>query len=130
VWVAGHHYPARHRLPTFWPPGVPGPDADRFFAALARANPDAIYTAGHTHRNRRYHRHGITVTEVGSPKDWPGTWAGYIVHEGGIRQVVRRVGTPDVLTWTDHSAWAAFGTWGLWSPGALADRCFSLRWSR
>lgn len=128
VWVSGHHHPARLRVPTFWPPGVPAPDADPFFAALAAANPDGLYTAGHTHRNRRYHRHGITVTEVGSPKDWPGTWAGYVVHEGGIRQVVRRVGAPDVLRWTDRSSWAALGSWGLWSPGALGDRCFTLAW--
>ncbi|MEZ5144009.1 MAG: metallophosphoesterase [Acidimicrobiales bacterium] len=128
VWVGAHHHPARLPVPTFWPPGVPSTDAGPFFAALAAANRAAFYTAGHTHRNRRYERHGVTVTEVGSPKDWPGTWAGYVVHEGGIRQVVRRVGAPDVLTWTDHSAWAAFGSWGLWSPGRLDDRCFSLTW--
>jgi hypothetical protein len=43
------------------------------------------------------------VTEVGSPKDYPGTWAGYVVHEGGIRQVVRRVAAPEVIRWTEST---------------------------
>ncbi|MEZ5134356.1 MAG: metallophosphoesterase [Acidimicrobiales bacterium] len=113
---------------ALWPPGVPPSEASRFFATLAAANPAAFYSAGHTHRHRRYRRHGIPATEVGSPKDYPGTWAGYTVHEGGIRQTVWRVGTPDVLRWTEHSRRAALGAWGLWSPGRLRDRCFWHRW--
>ena len=85
-------------------------------------------TSGHTHRHRR-RRHGTAViTEVGSPKDFPGTWAGYVVHEGGIRQVVRRIARPDVLRWTERSAAAAFGLWCRWSPGTLDDRCFAHTW--
>ncbi len=128
VFVAGHHFPMPLPMPHFWPPGVPPSEASRFFATLADANPAAFYTAGHTHRHRRYRRHGIPATEVGSPKDYPGTWAGYTVHEGGIRQTVWRVGTTDVLRWTEHSRRAALGAWGVWSPGRLHDRCFWHRW--
>lgn len=128
VFVAGHHYPMPLPFPHFWPPGVPSPDANRFFAALHEANGAAFYSAGHTHRNRRYVRHGVVVTEVGSPKDYPGVWAGYVVYEGGLRQVVRRVTTSDILAWTDYTRLAALGAWGLWSPGPRWHRCFDLRW--
>jgi len=133
--VAAHHYPMPLSWPHFWPPGVPAQESEPFFTNLARAatppgaaSPLAFYTAGHTHRHRRYHRSGVVCTEVGSPKDYPGTWAGYIVHEGGITQVVRRVAAPDVLRWTDFSGQAAFGLWKLWSPGIRDHRCFHHRW--
>jgi len=132
AWVGGHHFPMRWPVPHFWPPGVLPNEARPFIDRLAAANPRSFYSAGHTHRNRRYQRGGITCTEVGSPKDFPGTWAGYVVHEGGIRQVTYRVaGSPDgddIVPWLDHSAKAALGAWGRWSPGTLADRCFSLAW--
>lgn len=128
VFVAGHHYPMPFAVPHFWPPGVPGPEARGFFERLRQANPAAFYTAGHTHRHRHYRVAGIPVTEVGSPKDYPGTWAAYTVYEGGIRQTVWRVGSADVLGWTEHSRRAALGAWGLWSPGRLTDRCFLHRW--
>ncbi len=132
TWVGAHHFPMRFRAPYFWPPGVLPNEANPFLSRLAAANPRSFYTAGHTHRNRRYQRSGITCTELGSPKDYPGTWAGYVVHEGGIRQVSYRVaGSPDgddIMPWLDHSASAAVGAWGRWSPGMLADRCFSLAW--
>ena len=70
----------------------------------------------------------MIVTEVGSPKDYPGTWGGYVVHEGGIRQVVRRIAEPDVIAWTEYTRRAVGGVWGLWSPGSLSDRCWSHTW--
>ena len=85
-------------------------------------------STGHSHRHRRHRRFGINVTEVGSTKDFPGTWTGYAVHEGGIRQVVRRISDPTCLPWLDHTARAGGGFWGVWSPGELEDRCFSLAW--
>ena len=121
--------------PYFWPPGVPANEADPFFSDLASAatrpgapGPSAFFTAGHTHRHRRYPRSGVVCTEVGSPKDYPGTWAGYIVYESGITQVVRRVSAPDVLRWTDFSGGAALGIWKLWSPGLRDHRCFHHAW--
>ena len=73
---------------------------------------------------------GVPWVEVGSTKDYPGTWAGYVVHEGGIRQVVRRIVRRDVIGWTERTKRAAFGTWGLWSPGTLDARCFVHPWGR
>ncbi|HEY5155346.1 MAG TPA: metallophosphoesterase [Acidimicrobiales bacterium] len=128
VFVALHHQllrlPMNHHLPL----GVPAAQARHFLSRLQAANPAAFVTSGHTHRHRRRHHGSIVITEVGSPKDYPGTWAGYVVHEGGIRQVVRRIGTPDILTWTDRTADAALGAWGRWSPGTLDARCFTHVW--
>lgn len=126
--VAMHHQPTRWRLPTYLPAGVPGPDAGRFLHELGRANPRCLVTAGHTHRHRRRHVGPVTVTEVGSTKDFPGTWAGYEVYEGGIVQTVRRIGEPSCIRWTDHTRRAALGVWQLWSPGRLGDRCFTRTW--
>jgi len=128
LFVAMHHQPMRLRLPTYLPAGVPGPDARRFLGELGRANPRALVTSGHTHRHRRRHHGPVTVTEVGSTKDFPGTWAAYEVHEGGIVQTVRRIAEPSCIRWTDHTRRAALGVWQLWSPGRLEDRCFTRTW--
>lgn len=128
VLVVLHHQLMRLPFPTFWPPGVPAPASTRFVRRLATANPASMVTSGHTHRHRRCEIEGVVITEVGSPKDFPGTWAGYVVHEGGIRQVVRRVGRPDVLRWTDWSGRAGLGLWRHWAPGRLDERCFTHVW--
>ena len=126
--VLMHHNVRALVVPHFWPPGVSPREGRPFFDRLLEANPATIVTSGHTHRHRRTDHGPLPVTEVGSPKDHPGTWAGYVVHEGGIRQVVRRVAAPDCIAWTEHSRWAAGGVWGLWSPGRLTDRCFTHPW--
>ena len=130
VFVVLHHQLMTTRVPTHLPVGIARAEADPFLDALAQANPAGFVTSGHTHRHRRRDHGPLVVTEVGSTKDYPGTWAGYVVHAGGIRQVVWRVCTPDVLAWTDRSAAAALGAWGRWSPGRLPDRCFAHRWPR
>jgi hypothetical protein len=128
VVVAMHHYPQVGRRVNTWPPGVPAPEAPEFLEAVARARPGVLLTSGHTHRHRR-HRHGTLVhTEVGSTKDYPGTWAGYAVHEGGIRQVVRRVAAPDAISWTDRTRMVLGGVWGMWAAGRLGERCFVHPW--
>jgi hypothetical protein len=125
-----HHHPARTAVPLGWPLGIPRSEATRVLDRIGVAHPATLVSTGHVHRNRRW-RHGpLNVTSVGSVKDYPGVWAGYVVHEGGIRQVVRRVAEPDLLRWTDRSARAAFGAWGLWSPGLRSHRCFSHTWPR
>jgi hypothetical protein len=124
-----HHHPQRFRLPTFIPKGIPGPEAKRFLEAVAAANPDTLVTTGHTHRHRRHRWTPVPVTEVGATKDYPGTWTGYVVHEGGVRQVVRRIEEPSCLQWTERTRRAALGAWRWWSPGTLDDRCFSITWS-
>ncbi|MCC5951635.1 MAG: metallophosphoesterase family protein [Acidimicrobiia bacterium] len=124
VFVALHHQFQRTPVPTYWPPGIASGEADHFLAALGHAAPGALVTSGHTHRNRRRQAGPVVVTEVGSPRDFPGVWAGYVVHEGGLRQVVRRVSAPSLQARIDSTARAAFGQWCRWSAGALSDRCF------
>jgi predicted phosphodiesterase len=126
--VVMHHQLQTTPLPLYWPPGVPFRQSRRFLSAVAEANPRTLITSGHTHRHRRHDLGPLVATEVGSPKDYPGTWAGYVVHEGGIRQVVRRIEAPDCIEWLERTRRAAFGTWGHWSPGRLEDRCFTHRW--
>ena len=110
------------------PVGVPPAEARQFLDALAAANPHTLVSSGHTHRHRRRHHGPVTITEVGSTKDFPGTWAGYDVHEGGIVQTVRRIADPSAIRWTDHTRRAAAGLWSRWAPGRLGDRCFTRTW--
>ena len=126
--VAIHHQPQPLRVRTYHPPGIPGPEGRALLDALGEANPATVLATGHTHRHRRRTRGPVVVSELGSTKDYPGTWAGYAVHEGGIRQVVRRVAAPDAIAWTEYTRRAVGGVWGLWSPGSLADRCWSHTW--
>ncbi|MET0826036.1 MAG: metallophosphoesterase [Acidimicrobiales bacterium] len=126
--VVVHHHMLRLPLSTTWPPGAPAPMANRFLDAVAAAAPAALVVSGHTHRHRLRHLGPLAIAETGSPKDYPGTWTGYVVHEGGLRQVTRRVARPDAIVWTEHSRWAGFGLWGLWSRGTLPNRCFTLDW--
>ena len=96
--------------------------------ALRRANPALIVTSGHSHRHRKRLIDGVPHVEVGSVKDYPGVWAGYAVHETGVRQVVRRVAPGDCLEWTDRTRRVMLGAWQAFSPGTLAERCFVHRW--
>ncbi len=123
-----HHHLEPIPVQTFWPPGVPFAAGRRFVDAVAEASPAAVIASGHTHRHRMHRHRNVVVTETGSPKDHPGTWTGYVVHEGGIRQVVHRVARPDVINWTERTRHAAAGVWGHWSPGTLAQRCWALDW--
>jgi 3',5'-cyclic-AMP phosphodiesterase len=128
AFVALHHQPQRWRIANQYPPGIPGPQAGALLDALVAANPATMISSGHTHRHR-LHRHGpLLAVEVGSTKDYPGTWAGYAVHEGGIRQVVRRIAAPEAIGWTEGTYWALRGVWGWWAPGAMSDRCFTHVW--
>ena len=126
--VVLHHYPNRFRQSTRYPQGIAFDDAERLIAAMREAGPPALVTCGHSHRHRRYTRGGVAFSEVGSTKDYPGVWAGYVVHEGGIRQVVRRIAEPSVVEWTERTKRSCLGLWGAWTPGLLRWRCFSLPW--
>jgi len=126
--LATHHPPFRTIVTTMWPPGILGLDGPRLLRGVATANPATLITAGHTHRNRRRSYRDVLITEVGSPKDYPGVWAGYAVHEGGIRQVVRRTSDPRVIAWTERCAGSLMGWWRYWSRGSLDSRCFSHTW--
>lgn len=129
VFVAIHQQLQRTRLPRSWPAGIPAPESTRFLDRLDAMDQPIAVSSGHIHRNRsRIHRSTL-VTEVASTKDWPGVWAGYAVHEGGIRQVVRRIAEPAAMAWTEYSRGALHGLWGHWAPGPLDQRCLTHRWA-
>ena len=129
VLLVLHHHLHPHLVPEGPPFGVAHDEARRFVADLSRAHPNVVVTSGHSHRNRRWGRGGVVVTQVGATQDYPGVWAGYRVHEGGLSQVVRRIESPECTGWTDHSRIAGFGLWEHLSPGRLDARCFDVRWA-
>lgn len=123
-----HHQLEPHRFPTHYPIGVRSPASVAFLDDLGLVNPDGLVSSGHTHRNRA-RRHGpLAVSEVASTRDWPGVWGGYAVHEGGIRQVVRRATAPHAISWHEYSRRALFGIWEHWAAGTLAQRCLVHPW--
>jgi hypothetical protein len=126
--VVIHHHIQRLPFPTFWPPGITSTSGQRFVHELQRANPSLLVTSGHSHRHRTRLIHGVPHVEVGSVKDYPGVWAGYVVHERGVRQLVRRVSPVDCLQWTDKTRRVMLGAWQMFSPGSLGERCFVHRW--
>jgi predicted phosphodiesterase len=121
-----HHHLHRTIVATHLPQGVVGPQAFRFLSAVEQARPHTLITSGHSHRNRGRHHRSLILSEVGSPKDYPGTWAGYVAYPDRLRQVVYRVADPPAIAWTERTGRALFGIWGLWSRGTLASRCFDV----
>lgn len=130
VFLALHHQLQATRLPRHWPVGISAPQSTRFLDKLDRLRQPAMVSSGHTHRNRSRVHGDVLLTEVASTKDWPGVWAGYAVHEGGIRQVVKRIKDPDAIAWTEFSRRAVGGLWAMWSPGLIEQRCVSNRWAK
>ena len=129
VFLATHHHPQRFRVPLFWPHGIPGPDAHGFAQQVTAANPNVLASSGHTHRCRHRVVRGLSWSEVAATSHFPGVWAGYVVHEGGIRQTVRRIASPEALAWTERTRHMLGGVWALWSTGELSDRCFTIDWT-
>ena len=89
------------------------------------------YTAGHTHRHRvrTMPRAHIPSVEIGCVKDFPGTWAEYRVHEGGVMQVVHRISSRDALSWSNRCRhlYSDFGTdYQSYAMGTLEERCFNI----
>lgn len=125
-----HHHLQPYLIPTHYPVGISTPDSTDFLNDLAVINPRGLVTSGHTHRNRARNHRSLKVTEVASTRDWPGVWAGYAVHEGGIRQVVRRAVAHDAITWHEYSRRALLGWWGPWAAGPRGHRCFTHQWSK
>ncbi len=129
VLLATHHQFMKHNAVTYWPPGIPARHGLPFLDALAEANPHTVVTSGHTHRHR-VRRHGpLVLSEVGSTKDFPGAWAGYLAGPEGLVQSVKRISDPTALHWTESTRSAVLGVWGRWSAGQLTDRSFFHRWS-
>lgn len=127
VMVLTHHPIDRFDLPVSYPPGVPNRQGAALIGRLANECELLLVSSGHTHAHRLRTIAGVSTTEVGSPKDLPGVWAGYSVAEGGVRQVLRRVDSPDINHWLDHTRFALGGIWGRWSVGRLADRSLQVR---
>ncbi len=128
VLLATHHQCNALPVPTYWPIGIPYHEAKRFLGALAEASPRTLMTSGHTHRHRA-RRHGpIMITEVGSTKDYPGAWGGYLAGPDAIVQVVRRVADPEALRWTESTRSTVVNVWGRWSAGPLSHRSFHHSW--
>ncbi len=128
-FVAIHQQLQRARLPRYWPAGIAAPASTAFLDRLDRLDGPVTVSSGHSHRNRSRRHGSVLLTEVASTKDWPGVWAGYAVHEGGIRQVVRRIAAPAAMDWTEYSRGALFGLWSHWSPGPLDQRCLTNAWA-
>ena len=128
--VLTHHNPQPLIVPHHWPPGVPAPEANRFLGRLHRANAAVWLTSGHTHRNRAYQRRGVVVTEVASTHDFPGVWAGYVVHERGLRQEVHDIAAPEARRWLDETGRTFLGLWRRWAYGSAADRVVDHAWPR
>jgi hypothetical protein len=123
-----HHQLERFVVPTHYPVGIAGRSARAFLERLTWTGTSGLITSGHTHRNRARRHGSLAVSEVASTRDWPGVWAGYVVHEGGIRQVVRRAVAADVIDWHEYSRRALLGVWERWAAGPLHQRCFVHRW--
>ncbi len=134
VFVMGHHQQ--------WIGGPDGKRSDDYFGLhpdssdeldrVAARHPSIVaYAAGHTHRHRvrPMTLSGVPSIEVGCTKDFPGTWAEYRVHEGGIMQVVHRISSPEALAWSEscRNLYADFDVdYESYALGTLADRCFVL----
>jgi 3',5'-cyclic AMP phosphodiesterase CpdA len=108
------------------------PDASDALDELTVRRPGIVaYAAGHTHRHRvrRMARSTLPSIEIGCTKDFPGTWAEYRVHDGGIMQVVHRISTPDAIAWSEscRGLYSDFGVdYETYALGTLAARCFTI----
>jgi predicted phosphodiesterase len=132
VLLMGHHQQ--------WIAGATGRRSDDYFGLhpdtsdslddIVARHPHVIgYASGHTprHRVRRMKRSGAPTIEIGCVKDFPGTWAEYLVFEGGVMQVVHRMSSPDALAWSERcrNLYAAYGVdYEAYALGSLDDRCF------
>jgi predicted phosphodiesterase len=133
VMVMGHHHvwspEATTRPSNYF--GINPDDSEKLIDVVARHPRLVGYWAGHTHRNRvrRFRVTGDTPwCEVSCVKDYPGAWAEYRVHEGGVVQVFRRISSPDALSWSERTKGMYSGTYHDYALGAIGDRCFVLDW--
>lgn len=129
VMVFGHHHAwnpdSSTRPETYF--GIDPDDSERLVEVVARRPRIVGYFAGHTHRNRvrRFSAtRDVPWVEVACVKDFPGAWAEYRVHEGGILQVFRRISAPEALAWTEKTRDLYGGLYESYAFGELGDRCF------
>lgn len=129
VLVMGHHHvwnpAATTRSSDYF--GIVPDDSEALVEVVARRPRLVGYFAGHTHRNRvrRFAATGSRPwVEVSCVKDYPGAWAEYRVHEGGIVQVFRRISEPDALVWSERTKGMFAGLYHDYAFGAVGDRNF------
>lgn len=136
VLVFGHHPvggedvehlfgPAAAHATCLDPPGT-----DRLVSLVARRPSVAGYFAGHTHRNKVRHLRAtgdFPWVEVACVKDFPGSWAEYRIHEGGIAQVHHRISSdPAALSWSERCRSMFGGMYPEYALGEDSDRCFEV----
>lgn len=131
VLLFGHHHvwspDSQQRPATYF--GILPDASERLVEVVARHPGILGYFAGHTHRNRvrRIRATGARPwVEVACVKDYPGTWAEYRVHEGGVLQIHRRISTPEALAWSEKTREMYAGTYAAYALGSLNDRCFAM----
>ena len=131
VLVFGHHHAwnpdSRDRPEAYF--GINPDDSERLVDVVARRPRIAGYFAGHTHRNRVRHFSAtgpVPWVEVACVKDFPGAWAEYRVHEGGILQIFRRISAPEALAWSHKTRDMYGGIYEEYAFGELDDRCFAI----
>lgn len=132
VLVFGHHPPthaADRWLHENWALDPPG--TSRLVEVVSRRAAIVGYFAGHTHRNKVHHLAAtgpFPWAEVACVKDFPGAWAEYRVHEGGILAVTRRISAdPAALAWSERCRAMFGGLYPRYALGRLSDRCFEVR---
>ena len=131
ILIFGHHHvwnPESHERPESYF-GVHPDDSEPFVELVGEHRNLRGYFAGHTHRNR-VRRFGLSRdvpwVEVASVKEFPGVWAEYRVHEGGILQITRRISSPECLDWTEKTRHMYADMYFDYSFGELGDRCFAI----
>jgi Icc protein len=127
VLVMGHHHAwnpdSAERPETYF--GINPADSERLVEVVARRPRIVGVTAGHTHRNRvrRFAATGaVPWIEVSCVKDYPGAWAEYRVHEGGIVQVFHRISTPAALAWSERTRHMYEGLYADYALGPVDHR--------
>jgi 3',5'-cyclic-AMP phosphodiesterase len=127
VLLMGHHHAwspdSTERPETYF--GINPTDSEALVAVVARQPRIVAQLAGHTHRNRvrRFTATGaVPWIEVSCVKDYPGAWAEYRVHEGGILQVFHRISTPEALAWSEQTRNMYEGLYAGYALGPVTDR--------
>lgn len=135
VLVFGHHPADGDDMHVFGEAAAraacldPG-STQRLASTVARRAAIVGYFAGHTHRNkvRRLPCTGpVPWVEVASVKDFPGSWAEYLIYDGWIEQVHHRISTdPVAVRWSERCRAMFAGFYPAYALGEETDRTFGI----
>lgn len=112
--------------------GVRPRDAARLRALVARHGNVVAVVAGHTHRARARRATGcgdVPFVELPAVKEYPLGWTELRLFTGGVLATFRTVADAQARAWALRTRRAAFGQWGAYARGRLADRCWSLSYT-